>query len=82
MNESLFIQRHIEPAVEEAHVQGERNAAVEILLNLLQTRLQTTSVRSLKPLLEISNDLEQLKQLAPAAASVESLEMFLEAPNH
>ena len=87
VNESLVFQRYakaaIKPAVEEARArafeEGERNATIGTILSFLEARFQTTSVRSLKPLLETIDDVERLKQLAPAAASAENLETFLEA---
>ncbi len=94
VNESLLFQRYakgyaekaIKPAVEEALAQGieqgERNATIGTILSFLEARFQTTSVRSLRPLLETIDDVERLRQLAPAAASAESLEMFLEALSH
>ena len=73
----------MQPAVEEARTQafeqGIERGAVEILLGLLETRFQPAAVRNLRPLLERIDDVERLKALAPAAASAESLEMFLEA---
>ena len=94
VNESLLFQRYaeryaenaIKPAVEEALArgieQGERNATIGTILSFLEARFQTTAVRSLQPLLETIDDMERLKQLAPAAASAESLEKFLEALSH
>ena len=95
VNESLVFQRYakryaaryaeeaMKPAVEEARTQafeqGIEQGAVEILLGLLETRFQPAAVRNLRPLLERIDDVERLKALAPAAASAESLEMFLEA---
>ena len=86
VNESLVFQRYAKPVVEEALArgieQGERNATIGTILSFLEARFQTTSVRSLKPLLETIDDMERLKQLAPAAASAENLETFLEALSH
>ena len=90
VNESLVFQRYaeaaIKPAVEEALArgfeEGERNATIGTILSFLEARFQTTSVRSLRPLLETIDDMERLKQLAPAAASAENLETFLEALSH
>ena len=59
--------------------QGRGQGAIEMLLGLLETRFQPTAVRNLRPLLETIDDVERLKQLAPAAASAENLETFLEA---
>ena len=88
--ESLVFQRYaekaIKPAVEEALArgfeEGERKATIATILSFLETRFQTTSVHSLRPLLETIDDVERLRQLAPAAASAESLETFLEALSH
>ena len=95
VNESLVFQRYakryaaqyaeeaMKPAVEAARTQGIEQGieqgAVEILLGLLEARFQPAAVRHLRPLLERIDDVERLKALAPAAASAESLEMFLEA---
>ena len=59
--------------------QGRNQGAIEMLLGLLETRFQPAAVRNLRPLLETIDDVERLKRLAPAAASAESLETFLEA---
>ena len=59
--------------------QGRNQGAIELLLGLLETRFQPAAVRNLRPLLETIDDVERLKRLAPAAASAESLETFLEA---
>ena len=90
MNESLVFQRYaeaaIKPAVKEALArgfeEGERNATIGTILSFLETRFQTTSVHSLRPLLETIDDMERLKQLVPAAASAENLETFLVALSH
>lgn len=86
VNESLLFQRYARTALEEALArgieQGERNATIGTILSFLEARFQTTAVRSLQPLLETIDDMERLKQLAPAAASAESLEKFLEALSH
>ena len=98
VNESLVFQRYaekaIKQAVEEARTQGFEQGriqgleqgriqvAIEILLDLLETRFQPAAVRNLKPLLETIDDMERLKQLAPAAASAENLETFLVALSH
>ena len=83
MNESLLFQRYAEkvvkPAVEAASARAFEQGAVEILLGLLEARFQPAAVRNLRPLLETIDDVERLKQLVPAAAQAESLEMFLEA---
>ena len=95
VHESLVFQRYaksyaesyaeaaLKPAVEEARTQGfeqgRGQGAIELLLGLLETRFQPAAVRNLRPLLETIDDMEQLKELAPAAASAESLETFLEA---
>ena len=59
--------------------QGRGQGAVEMLLGLLETRFHPAAVRNLRPLLETIDDVERLRQLAPAAASAENLETFLEA---
>ena len=59
--------------------QGRNQGALEMLLGLLETRFHPAAVRNLMPLLETIDDVERLKQLAPVAASAESLETFLEA---
>ena len=90
VNESLVFQRYaeaaIKPAVEEARArafeEGDRNATIRTILSFLEARFQTRSVHSLRPLLETIDDMERLKQLAPAAASAENLETFLEALSH
>ena len=98
VNESLVFQRYaksyaesyaeaaIKPAVEEALArgfeEGERNATIGTILSFLEARFQTRSVHSLRPLLETIDDMERLKELAPAAASAENLETFLEALSH
>ena len=90
VNESLVFQRYAKPAVEEARArafeegmeQGRSQVAVELLLGLLETRFHPAAVRNLRPLLETIDDMERLKQLAPAAASAENLETFLEALSH
>ena len=92
--ESLVFQRYAKPAVEEARArafeqgmergmeQGRGQVAIEMLLDLLETRFHSAAVRNLRPLLETIDDVEQLKQLAPAAASAENLETFLVALSH
>ena len=98
VNESLVFQRYakryaesyaeaaIKPAVEAARTQafeqGRGQGAIELLLGLLETRFHPPAVRNLMPLLETIDDVERLRQLAPAAASAESLETFLEALSH
>ena len=98
VNESLVFQRYAKPAVEEARARafeegvepgrsqglepGRCRGAIEMLLSFLEARFQTRSVHSLRPLLETIDDMERLKQLAPAAASAENLETFLEALSH
>ena len=98
VNESLVFQRYaknyaeaaIKPAVEEALArgieqgmeQGRGQGAIELLLGLLETRFHPAAVRNLRPLLETIDDVERLRQLAPAAASAENLETFLEALSH
>ena len=62
--------------------QGRGQVAVEMLLGLLETRFHPAAVRNLRPLFETIDDVERLRQLAPAAASAESLETFLEALSH
>ena len=90
-----YAEKVIKPAVEAARTQafeqgleqgrgqwleqGRGQGAIEILLGLLEARFQPAAVRPLRPLLERIDDVERLKALAPAAASAESLEMFLEA---
>ena len=82
-----YAEAAIKPAVEEARAQafeqgmkqGRGQEAIELLLGLLETRFHSTAVRNLRPLLETIDDVERLRQLAPAAASAESLETFLEA---
>ena len=82
-----YAEAAIKPAVEEALArgieqgmeQGRGQEAIEMLLGLLETRFHSTAVRNLKPLLETIDDVERLRQLAPAAASAENLETFLEA---
>ena len=82
-----YAEAAIKPAVEEALArgieqgmeQGRGQGAIELLLGLLETRFHPAAVRNLRPLLETIDDMEQLKELAPAAASAESLETFLEA---
>ena len=59
--------------------QGRGQGAVEMLLGVLETRFHPAAVRNLRPLLETIDDVERLRQLAPAAASAENLETFLEA---
>ena len=94
VNESLVFQRYAKSAVEAARArafeqgmergmeQGRGQVAIELLLGLLETRFQPAAVRNLRPLLETIDDMERLKQLAPAAASAENLETFLEALSH
>ena len=81
-----YAEAALKPAVEAARAQafeeGERNATIGTILSFLEARFQTTSVHSLRPLLETIDDMERLKQLAPAAASAENLETFLEALSH
>ena len=85
-----YAEAAIKPAVEEARTQGFEQGfeqgriqvAIEMLLGLLETRFHSTAVRNLRPLLETIDDVERLRQLAPAAASAESLETFLEALSH
>ena len=82
-----YAEEAIQPAVEAARTQafeqgieqGRCQGAVEILLGFLEARFQPAAVRHLRPLLERIDDVERLKALAPAAASAESLEMFLGA---
>ena len=77
------IERGIERGIEQGRgqwlEQGRGQGAIEILLGFLEARFQPAAVRNLRPLLERIDDVERLKALAPAAASAESLEMFLEA---
>ena len=93
-----YAEKAIKPAVEEALArgieqgmergrsqgleQGRGQGAIEMLLGLLETRFHPAAVRNLRPLLETIDDVERLKQLAPAAASAENLETFLEALSH
>ena len=70
-----------EQGLRQGRGQGERDATIRAILSFLEARFQTPGVRSLKPLLEMIDDMERLEQLAPAAAQAESLEMFLEALN-
>ena len=90
-----YAEEAMKPAVEEALArgieqgmeqgrsqgleQGRGQGAIEMLLGLLETRFHPAAVRNLRPLLETIDDVERLKQLAPAAASAENLETFLEA---
>ena len=69
-------------AFEQGMEQGRIQVAIEMLLNLLETRFHLAAVRNLRPLLETIDDVERLRQLAPAAASAENLETFLEALSH
>ena len=73
------IEQGIEQGRGQGLAQGRGQGAIEILLGLLEARFQPAAVRHLRPLLERIEDVERLKALAPAAASAESLEMFLEA---
>ena len=73
------IERGIEQGRGQGLEQGRGQGAIEILLGFLEARFQPAAVRNLRPLLERIDDVERLKALAPAAASAESLEMFLEA---
>ena len=73
------IERGLEQGRGQGLEQGRGQGAIEILLGLLEARFQPAAVRNLRPLLERIDDVERLKALAPAAASAESLEMFLEA---
>lgn len=74
-------EQGIEQGLRQGRGQGERDATIRAILSFLEARFQTPGVRSLKPLLEMIDDMERLEQLAPAAAQAESLEMFLEALN-
>ena len=82
-----YAEAALKPAVEEARTQGFEQGmeqgriqvAIELLLDLLETRFHPAAVRNLRPLLETIDDMERLKQLAPAAASAENLETFLVA---
>ena len=74
-------QQAREQGLRQGRGQGERDATIRAILSFLEARFQTPGVRSLKPLLEMIDDMERLEQLAPAAAQAESLEMFLEALN-
>ena len=73
------IEQGIEQGRGQGLAQGRGQGAIDILLGLLEARFQPAAVRNLRPLLERIDDVERLKALAPAAASAESLEMFLEA---
>ena len=69
----------LEQARSQGLEQGRGQGAIEMLLGVLEARFQPAAVRNLMPLLETIDDVERLKQLAPVAASAESLETFLEA---
>lgn len=52
---------------------------MQILFSPLEARFQPKALRALTPLFDRSEDMEQLRQLAPAAGQAESLKMFLAA---
>ena len=72
MYESSVIQYFTEQGIK----QGERKAAIESLLDVLEVRFQSSEVQTLKPKIESIEELQTLKQLHHEALQVSSLDEF------
>ena len=72
MYESSVIQHFTEQGIK----QGERKAAIESLLDVLEVRFQSSEVQTLKPKIESIEELQTLKQLHHEALQVSSLDEF------
>ncbi len=72
MYESSVIQHFTEQGIE----QGERKAAIESLLDVLEVRFQSSEVQTLNPIIESIEELPHLRELLREAVQVSSLDEF------
>ncbi|MDE2799134.1 MAG: hypothetical protein OXI94_10770 [Gemmatimonadota bacterium] len=79
MRESSFAQYIKQQAREEGIEQGNRERAIEDILDVLEIRFSLSVAHSLSDRLAAIDDLQRLKQLHRAAIKVSSLEAFQQA---
>lgn len=72
MQESSVIQHFTEQGIE----QGERKGVLESLLDVLESRFQTSEIHALKPTLEKINEIQHLRELLREAVGVSTLDEF------
>ena len=72
MQESSVIQHFTEQGIK----QGERKAAIESLLDVLEVRFQSSEVQTLNPIIESIEELPYLRELLREAVQVPSLDEF------
>ena len=76
MYESSVIQHFIEQGIKKGFEQGKKKAALESLIEILESRFPLNEVQPLKPILESIEELQQLRQLRQHALQVSSLDEF------
>ena len=72
MQESSVIQHFTELGIE----QGERKGILGSLLDVLESRFQTSEVHALKPALENIEEIQYLRELLREAVQVSTLDEF------
>ena len=70
-------EQGIVQGIERGIAQGAKEATVENIVLLLNTRFEVNTAATVKPALEAIDDLPCLKQLLQAAVQTQSLEAFI-----
>lgn len=76
MQESSVIQHFTEQGIEQGIEQGERKGILGSLLDILESRFQTSEVHALKPTLESIEETQHLRKLLREAIQVSTLDEF------
>lgn len=76
MQESSVIQHFTEQGIEQGIEQGERKGVLESLLDVLESRFQTSEIHALKPTLESIEEIQSLRGLLREALHVSTLAEF------
>ena len=76
MHESSVIQHFTEQGIEQGIEQGERKGILRSLLDVLESRFQTSEVHALKPTLKNIEEIQHLRELLREAVRVSTLDEF------
>ena len=76
MHESSVIQHFTEQGIEQGIEQGERKGVLGSLLDVLESRFQTSEVHTLKATLESIEEIQYLRELLREAVQVSTLDEF------
>jgi predicted transposase YdaD len=71
-----FTEQGIEKGIEQGIEQGERKGVLGSLLDVLESRFQTSEVHALKPTLESIEEIQYLRELLREAVQVSTLDEF------